>query len=156
MRGLGVVVALGVALGVARANTMALGRTLALRRRPALALAAPATFLSADEAAEFALDNAMAGLRFYTYALDASVLLPLVPFLGRIEPLRPAMTLLFAITRPYFAAWQRFLPLPAGLSYIPAFMAVSAANRELAKCKLRRALSRDRLDAAAFAHLYSS
>ena len=78
MRRLAVVLAAVAVSQVARANTMALGRTLALRRRPALALQAPAAFLSADEAADLALDNAMAGLRFYTFALDASVLAPLV------------------------------------------------------------------------------
>ena len=43
---------------------------------------------------------------------------------------------------------------PQPLSYLPAFMVVSTARKELAKLKFRRRLGRDAASAEAFAHLY--
>ena len=145
--------AVALALVSAASGNIHAARTLAVRRRPVLAAAVPA-FVSADEATDLVIDGAVQGLKFYTFVLDASILLPIIPVVKNLAALQPALALCSALTRPYFNAFERLLPLPFGLSYLPAFMVVSTARKELAKLKFRRRLGRDAASAEAFAHLY--
>ena len=126
-------------------------------RRPALAAMLPEPF-SKDEAIDFALDNSLVALRFYTYVLDASIFVPIIPGLRSAAAIQPLMSTVYALSNPYFNAFRRALPFTFGsldLSYIPAFYSLGFLRRELTKRKMERAATRYRAELQQYEQFYA-
>ena len=131
-----------------------------LRRPVAALIAEPFTN---EQAIDFALDNGILALKYFTYVLDIAIFAPLLAMVPPLQPLiygplRPLVTTATVVAEPYFAFWRGLLPLQFGgldLSYVPAFYSLSFVRRELQKKKYERAVGKYRAQMAQLEQFYA-